>query len=259
SLTPLEVRLAGAKKARESSTRVKGSYVIPGSNPEVGKFNPVGDAGMSNLLKTNFLSCSSTCAELVNHIHQAGNLDTFSSFSLEKQREATFHLLKVRLVFATETIRNSSVVAHSFGQLSELENKNDELAIKLSAQQTYYEKKTFDLRAMISELKSSLIEKDFELSYFAADLVSRKDAYFRLECKNADMSLSYDKLLARLRPYHKSIEKSKSEAIIDAYKLGYLHSANGTAPFYAIEDGDIETFCLDFFHVQSAQGNAVNM
>ncbi|CAL2271243.1 unnamed protein product [Prunus armeniaca] len=120
-------------------------------------------------------------------------------------------------------------------------------------------KKTFNLRAMISELKSSLAEKDSKLSSSAADLVSRKDAYFRLELKNADISLSDDKLLARLRAYHKSAEKSKSEAITDAYKLGYLHCANGTAPFYAIEDGGIKTLCLDLFHVQSGQGNDVNM
>ncbi|CAL2256024.1 unnamed protein product [Prunus armeniaca] len=85
-----------------------------------------------------------------------------------------------------------------------------------------------DLRAMISKLKSSHAEKDSELSSSAAD-----------------------SLLARLRTYHKSNEKSKFEAIIDAYKLGNLHCTNGTTPFYVIEDGDIETFCLDLFPVQS--------
>ncbi|CAL8174782.1 unnamed protein product [Prunus armeniaca] len=58
------------------------------------------------------------------------------------------------------------------------------------------EKKNAEL-TMISKLKSSLAEKDSELNSFATDLVSRKDAYFRLEHKNADISLSYDKLLAR--------------------------------------------------------------
>ncbi|CAL9025026.1 unnamed protein product [Prunus brigantina] len=63
-------------------------------------------------------------------------------------------------------------------------------------------KKTFNLRGMISELKSSLTEKDSELSSSAIDLVSRKDAYFCLDRKNADISLSDDKLLARLLAYH---------------------------------------------------------
>ncbi|CAL2256654.1 unnamed protein product [Prunus armeniaca] len=117
------------------------------------------------------------------------------------------------LVFVAETIWNSSVVAPSSSQLNE---------------QTRYEKKTYDLRAMISKLKSSIRE-------------------------NADISLSYDKLLARLRVHHKSAEKYKSEAIIDAYKLGYMHCADETAPFYAIEDGDIETLCPDLFPVQGEQ------
>ncbi|CAL9005714.1 unnamed protein product, partial [Prunus brigantina] len=73
-----------------------------------------------------------------------------------------------------------------------------------------------------------------------ADLASRKDALFCLECKNADISLSYDKLLARRSAHHKSAKKFKFEATIDVYKLGYLHCTNGTAPFYAIEDGNIE-------------------
>ncbi|CAL2257060.1 unnamed protein product [Prunus armeniaca] len=102
-----------------------------------------------------------------------------------------------------------------------------------------------NLRAMTSELKSSLIEKDSELNSLAADLVSRKDAFFCLERKNADVSLSYDKLLARFHAYHKSAKKSKSEAIIDAYKLGYLHCVDGTTPLYAIDDVDIETLCPD--------------
>ncbi|CAL9018641.1 unnamed protein product [Prunus brigantina] len=87
SLTPLEVRLAEGKKARESSAQAKGSNAMPAANPKVGKFNPIGDAGVSDLLKMNFLSSLSTCAELVNHIRQGGYLDTFSSLSLEKQKD----------------------------------------------------------------------------------------------------------------------------------------------------------------------------
>ncbi|CAL9004915.1 unnamed protein product [Prunus brigantina] len=201
SQIPLEVRLAEARKARESSARTKGSSVTSAADPKVDKSSPAGDAGVSDLLKTQFLSSPSSCVELVDQIRQAGNLGTFSSLSLEKQREATLHLLQKGVVFAAETIRNSSAVAPSLAQLSELEKKNAELVSKLSAEQTRYEKKTSDLRAMISELKSSLAEKDSELNSSATDLASRKDAYFHLERKNADISHSYDKLLARFHAY----------------------------------------------------------
>ncbi|CAL9024579.1 unnamed protein product [Prunus brigantina] len=250
SLTPLEMKLAEAKKLRESSARAKGSSSATTVAPKADKSSPRGDACVSDLLKTNFLSSPSSCVELVDHIRQAGDLGTFSSLSLEKQREATFHLIQKGLVFAGETIRNSSVVAPSSAQLSELEKKNAELANQLCAEQARYEKKTHDLRAMISELKSSLAEKDSELNSLAADLVSRKDAFFGLERKNADISLSYDKLLARFHADHKSAEKSKSEAIIDVYKLGYQHCADETTPLYAIDDADIETLCPDSSFVE---------
>ncbi|CAL8175718.1 unnamed protein product [Prunus armeniaca] len=93
SLTHLEMRLAEAKKTRESSARAKGSSVSA-FDPKVNKSSLAGDACVSDLLETNFLSNPSSCAELVDHICQAGDLGTFLSLSLEKQREATFHLLK---------------------------------------------------------------------------------------------------------------------------------------------------------------------
>ncbi|CAL9011642.1 unnamed protein product [Prunus brigantina] len=104
---------------------------------------------------------------------------------------------------------------------------------------------------MISELKSSLAEKDSELSSSVADLASRKDAYFQIKCKNADISLSYDKLLAKFCAYQKNAEESKFEATMDAYKLGYLDATNGDDPFYAIGDGDIEMLCPNLLLVQS--------
>ncbi|CAL8168128.1 unnamed protein product [Prunus armeniaca] len=119
-----------------------------------------------------FLSSPSSCAELVDQVRQAGDLGAFSSLSLEKQREATLHMLQNGVVFAAETIWNLSVVAPFSAQLSELEKKNAELVCKLSAEQTRYEKKTSDLRAMISELKSSPAKKDSELNSSAADLAS---------------------------------------------------------------------------------------
>ncbi|CAL2230020.1 unnamed protein product [Prunus armeniaca] len=130
SQIPLEVRLVEARKARESSARTKGPSATSAADPKVDKSSPSWDAGVSDLLKTQFLSSPSSCAEL--------------SF-LEKQREATLHLLQKGVVFAAETIRNSSAVAPSSAQLSELEKKNAELVSKLSAEQTRYEKKTSDL------------------------------------------------------------------------------------------------------------------
>ncbi|CAL2239112.1 unnamed protein product [Prunus armeniaca] len=255
---PLEVRLAEARKARESSARTKGPSATSAVDPKVDKSSPAGDAGVSSLLKTQFLSSPSSCAELVDQIRQAGDLGAFSSLSLEKQREATLHLLQKGVVFAAETIRNSSAVAPSSAKLSKLEKKNAELVSKLSAEQTRYEQKTSDLRAMISELKSSLAEKDSELNSSAADLASRKDAYFHLERKNADISHSYDKLLARFHAYHESTEESKSEVAMDAYKLGCLDCTKGYDPFYAIGDGEIEMLYPDLPPAKSEEANAVN-
>ncbi|KAI5336007.1 hypothetical protein L3X38_026141 [Prunus dulcis] len=145
SLTALEVRFAAAKKTKELSGQVKGSFATSTTDIKVNKSSPAGD---------------------------------------KKQRELIFHPLKKRVVFVVETIWHSSAVATSS----------------------------------------------------ATDLVSRKDAYFHLELKNADISLSYDKLLTRFGSYHKSAEKSKFKAIIDAYELGCLDCTNGYTPFYVIGD-----------------------
>ncbi|CAL2229328.1 unnamed protein product [Prunus armeniaca] len=181
-LTPLEVRMAVAKNTGESSTWGKGSSATSAVDHKVDTSSPTGDVGVSDLLKMTFLLSPFACVKLVDHIHRAGGLDTFSTSFVKK---------------------------------------NAKLANKLFAEQNRYEKKTFDLRAMIYELKSSLAEKDSKLNSSTTDLASRKDAYFRLEGKNADISLSYDKLMARLHVHHESTEKSKSEAVIDEYKLGY--------------------------------------
>ncbi|CAL2247919.1 unnamed protein product [Prunus armeniaca] len=54
------------------------------------------------------------------------------------------------------------------------------------------------------------------------------------------MTQSYDKLLAKLKTYH----KSKSEVVIEAYRLGYLDCKSGVVPCYSIEDEDVEMFYL---------------
>ncbi|KAI5343908.1 hypothetical protein L3X38_011784 [Prunus dulcis] len=79
------------------------------------------------------------------------------------------------------------------------------------------------------------------------------------ERKNADIYLSYDKLLAGFHAYHKSARESKFEATMDAYKLHCLDCKNGYAPLYAIGDEDMEEFYPDLPYVQSEQVNAANM
>ncbi|KAI5336022.1 hypothetical protein L3X38_026156 [Prunus dulcis] len=51
SLTPLEVRMAAAKKARESSAWAKGSSATLVADSKVDESSPAGDAGVSDLLK----------------------------------------------------------------------------------------------------------------------------------------------------------------------------------------------------------------
>ncbi|CAL9011913.1 unnamed protein product [Prunus brigantina] len=87
--------------------------VASATDPKLDKFSSVGDGCVFDLLKMNFLSRPSACFKLVDHIHQASDLDAFSSLSLEKQREAKFYLLQKGVVFAPEIIWNSSTVAPS--------------------------------------------------------------------------------------------------------------------------------------------------
>ncbi|CAL2229887.1 unnamed protein product [Prunus armeniaca] len=82
---PLEVRLAEASKAKESSTWAKGSSAMSGANLKVDKSSPVGDAGMSDLLKTHFLSSPSACAELLSELEKK-NAELVSKLSAEQTR-----------------------------------------------------------------------------------------------------------------------------------------------------------------------------
>ncbi|CAL8089065.1 unnamed protein product [Prunus armeniaca] len=63
--------MTAVKKRRGSSARAKGSSA---KDPKVDKPSPAKDAGVSNLLKKNFLSSPSTCAQLVDQIRQASDL-----------------------------------------------------------------------------------------------------------------------------------------------------------------------------------------
>ncbi|CAL2278388.1 unnamed protein product [Prunus armeniaca] len=66
-------------------------------------------------------------------------------------------------------------------------------------------------------------------------------------------------LLTKFNAYKEAIEQSKFEAIIDAYKLGYMDCKSGFAHYYHIEDEDVEMFCLDMLSAQGVQINATNM
>lgn len=50
------LRKAAAKKTRESSAIEKSSFVTSAADPKADKSNLIGDAGVSDLLKMNFLS-----------------------------------------------------------------------------------------------------------------------------------------------------------------------------------------------------------
>ncbi|CAL9018646.1 unnamed protein product [Prunus brigantina] len=63
----------------ESFAWAKGSSATSAADPKVDKSTSEKDAGVSNLLKMNFLSSPSTCAELVDQIRQAGDLGTSST------------------------------------------------------------------------------------------------------------------------------------------------------------------------------------
>ncbi|CAL8135804.1 unnamed protein product [Prunus armeniaca] len=52
-------------RREESSPRAKSFSAMSAADPNVDKFSPEKDAGVFNLLKTNFLSSPSTCAQLV--------------------------------------------------------------------------------------------------------------------------------------------------------------------------------------------------
>ncbi|CAL9012153.1 unnamed protein product [Prunus brigantina] len=80
----------------------------------------------------NFLSSTSACVKLVDHIHQVMILAVLKSF-LGELKGSGYHFAPKGLIFAVEAIRNSSAVALSSTQLNELETKNVDLTGKLSA------------------------------------------------------------------------------------------------------------------------------
>ncbi|CAL9019171.1 unnamed protein product [Prunus brigantina] len=83
---------------------------------------------------------------------------------------------------------NSFVIASSYAQLNELEKKNVDLTGKLLGEQICHEMRMSEMNENMSVLKSSLAKKDNELNSSFTTLHARKEAYFLLECKNADIS-----------------------------------------------------------------------
>ncbi|CAL8992505.1 unnamed protein product [Prunus brigantina] len=95
-----KVRMAAVMKGKESFAQAKSSISARGDGPKVNKPSSIGDACMSDLLNTNFLSSSFACVGLVDHLCQAGDLGIFSSLSslvkLEKRNDALTGLLSTK-------------------------------------------------------------------------------------------------------------------------------------------------------------------
>ncbi|CAL8162507.1 unnamed protein product [Prunus armeniaca] len=114
----------------------------------------------------NFLSSLSAYAKLVDHGHQASDLDTFSSHSLDKQEEVgMYHLRK--------------------GMLDELMKKNAKLIDKLSNKRIHHDARMFEMKESMFTLKSSIGQKDDELKSIVTTLLELKEAYFHHEHKYA--------------------------------------------------------------------------
>lgn len=95
SMTPFEASMVVARKARELSAQAKSSTSAQAEGPKVGKpCSATGDVCVSDALKMNFLSSPSACAKLIDLLHQASDLSTFSNLSLEKQKHKVIALLQ---------------------------------------------------------------------------------------------------------------------------------------------------------------------
>lgn len=109
----------------------------------------------------------------------------------------------------------------------------------------------YEIKKSMFVLKSSLAKKDDKLNSSTTDLHGHKEAYFHPKHKNAD-----DKLLAKFDAYQKVAEWSKSEVVVETYKLGYLVFKSGVVPCYFIKDENVEMFCSNMPLNQDVQINA---
>lgn len=73
------------------------------------------------------------------------------------------------------------------------------------------------------------------------------------------MTHSYDKLIAKCNAYREAAKESKSEAVVDAYKLDYLDCKSGVAPCHSIKDEDVELFCPKMPFAQDELINTMDM
>ncbi|CAL2247380.1 unnamed protein product [Prunus armeniaca] len=176
----------------------------------------------------NFLSSTSACVKLVDHIHQAMILAVLKSF-IGEVKGSGYHFAPKGVIFVVEAIQNLSVIALSSTQLNEL-TKIVDLTRTLSAEQICHETRMSKMKESMSMLKSSFAKKYSELNSSTDALHGHKEAYFHLERKNADIFQSYDELLA-----------------------------NGAAPCHSIEDEDVEMFYLDMPPTQDVQINVVDI
>ncbi|CAL2247779.1 unnamed protein product [Prunus armeniaca] len=235
SLTPLEARITVAKKARESSTRVKDSSKTRTASPKVDKCNFTEDVCVYDLLMTNFLSSQSACIKLVHHIHQLSDLEK-KNVDLTGKLSAEQISHETRMSEMNESIdaRKPSFVT------SDMTRSYDKLLAKLKP----YHKATWQSKFEVVIEAYSWVSLTARVGSFpiiplkmkmlrrstltCSLLKRRKETFFRHECKNANMTRSYDKLLAKLKPYHKATWKSKFEVVIEAYSWVILTARVGS-------------------------------
>ncbi|KAI5313638.1 hypothetical protein L3X38_042814 [Prunus dulcis] len=99
----------------------------------------------------------------------------------------------------------------------------------------------------MSLLKSSLGLKDSQLDSSTTSLHEREEAYPRLKYEFANMTHSYDKLIAKCNAYQEAAKGSKFEAIVGTYKLGYLDCKSGVAPLeeQVVEENEAKEGAID--------------
>ncbi|KAI5330168.1 hypothetical protein L3X38_029566 [Prunus dulcis] len=246
-----------AKRAKESSVRVKSPPIARTAGPGIGDSSAGGEP-VSDLLKTGFLSSPSACAKLADHVYRAGDLCAFLNLPLDKQEEAAMYHLQKGMVFAVGAMRNSRDVAPSSALLDELVKKNADLTDKFSNERIRHDARISEMKESLSMLKSSVGQKDSELKSLMATLLERKEAYFCLEHKHAALAQDRDKLLVKFDTHVEATEASKLEIAANAYKLGYLDCQNGASPCCPLEDDDGEQSGLDLPPTQSEQVDVVD-
>lgn len=232
-----------ANRAKELLARAKSHSAVRTIGQRVSD-SSVGGEYVSDLLKIDFLSSPSVCAKLVDQVYQVGDLNTVSSFSLDKQKETTMCHLQNRMIFYGRVMQNSSVVGLSSALVDELVKKNTDLTNKLSTDQIHHDARISEMKETMPALKSSVSQKDSELKPLMFCSNARKHTF----TSNVSMLLwpsKYnDELLVKFDTNAEAMEASKHEIVANTYKLGYLDCRNGVSSYCSLEDEVMSNFIL---------------